>query len=154
MNRLSRTLLAAAIFAAAFASPAFAQVTLKDPWVRATVPGQKATGAFMQISAQAGARLVEVRSSVAGVAELHEMSMEGTTMKMRAVPGIDLPTGKAVELKPGGYHVMLMDLKQPLLEGQSVALTLVVEDKDKRRETLEIKAPVRALSAQMPMAKP
>ena len=72
----------------------------------------------MQISAPGGARLVEVRSSVAGVAELHEMTMEGTTMKMRAVPGIELPAGKAVELKPGGYHVMLMDLKQPLLEGQ------------------------------------
>jgi hypothetical protein len=154
MKRFSPPLLAAVVLAAAFGSTAFAQVTLKDPWVRATVAGQKATGAFMQISAPGGARLVEVRSSVAGVAELHEMTMEGTTMKMRAVPGIELPPGKAVELKPGGYHVMLMDLKQPLLEGQSVALTLVVVGRDQKRETLEIKAPVRALSAQMPMAKP
>jgi copper(I)-binding protein len=146
--------LSAFVLTAALGAPALAQVTVKEPWVRATVPEQKATGAFMQVSAPAGARLVEARSSVAGVVELHEMSMEGTTMKMRAVPGIDLPPGKTVELKPGGYHVMLMDLKHPLKNGDSVAITLVVEGLDKKRETIEVKAPVRALNAQAPMAKP
>jgi copper(I)-binding protein len=65
-------------------------------------------------------------------------------MLMRAVPGIELPAGKTVELKPGGLHVMLMDLKQPLAAGDSVALTLVVEGKDKKREVVEVKAAVRA----------
>ena len=154
MTRLSYPSLAAVALAASLVAPAFAQVTVKDPWVRATVPEQKATGAFMQLRAPAGARLLEARSSVAGVVELHEMSMEGTTMRMRAVPGIDLPAGKTVELKPGGYHVMLMDLKQPLKDGQTVAITLVVEAADKKRESIEVKATVRPLNAQAPMAKP
>ena len=142
---MQRTAIALAL-SALIAGPALAQVSVKDPWVRATVAGQKATGAFMQIADPAGGKLVSASTSVAGVVELHEMSMEGTTMKMRAVPAIDLPAGKPVELKPGGLHVMLMDLKQPLSAGDSVALTLVVEGKDKKRTTIEVKAPVKALA--------
>jgi copper(I)-binding protein len=132
----------------ALAAPALAQVSVTDAWVRATVAGQKATGAFMQISDAGGGRLVEARSNVAGIVELHEMAMEGTTMRMRAVPGIELPAGKKVDLKPGGLHVMLMDLKQPLPAGESVTLTLVVEGKDKKRETVEVKAVARAPAGQ------
>ena len=139
---MQRTAIALAL-SALIAGPALAQVSVKDPWVRATVAGQKATGAFMQIADPAGGKLVSASTSVAGVVELHEMSMEGTTMKMRAEPAIDLPAGKPVEHKPGGLHVMLMDLKQPLSAGDSVALTLVVEGKDKKRETIEVKAAVR-----------
>ncbi|WP_287987274.1 copper chaperone PCu(A)C [Piscinibacter sp.] len=123
-----------------------AQTTVKEAWVRGTVPEQKATGAFMQLQSTQGGKLVSASSPVAGVVEIHEMAMEGNTMKMRAVPGLELPAGKTVELKPGGYHVMLMDLKQPLKNGESVPLTLVVEGKDGRRETLELKAPVKALA--------
>ncbi|MBT9515635.1 MAG: copper chaperone PCu(A)C [Methyloversatilis discipulorum] len=128
-------------------SAALADVTVKDPWVRATVAEQKATGAFMQITAPKAARLVGVHSPVAGVAEIHEMSMNNNVMRMRAVPAIDLPAGKAVELKPGGYHLMLMDLRAPLVDGQTVPLSLTVEMADGRRETLEVKAPVRPLGA-------
>lgn len=126
---------------------AAAQITVKDPWVRATVPQQTATGAFMHLTAQQNARLVEVRSPVAATAEVHEMTMENNVMRMRAVTGLDLPAAKAVELKPGGYHVMLFDLKQPLKDGDIVPLTLVVEDKDKKRETIEVRAPVRPLNS-------
>jgi copper(I)-binding protein len=63
------------------------------------------------------------------------------------VPALELPAGKAVELKPGGYHLMLMDLKATLKAGDTVPLTLVVEGKDGKRETLEVKAPVRALGS-------
>ena len=147
MHRVVFTRLSALALCALLAAPAFAQVSVKDAWVRASVPQQKATGAFMQLTAPAGGRLVEVRSDVAGVVELHEMSMEGTTMKMRAVAGIDLPAGKLVELAPGGYHVMMMDLKRALTAGQTVTLTLIVESKDGKRETVEVKAPVRALGA-------
>lgn len=137
----------ASILFAALSAPAAAQVTVGDPWVRATVPQQKATGAFMSITAAKGARLVDAKSPVAGVVEIHEMAMENNIMKMRAIPGLELPAGKAVELKPGGYHVMLMDLKEQMKEGQSVPITLVVEDKDKKRETVEVKAIVRPLTS-------
>lgn len=133
------------------AAAAHADVTAKDPWVRATVAQQKATGLFVQLTSTADARLVAAASPVAGVAEIHEMAMEGNVMKMRAVPGLDLPAGKAVELKPGGYHVMLMDLKQVLKDGDNVEVTLTVEGKDKKRETLVVKAPVRPLAGK-PMA--
>jgi hypothetical protein len=136
--------LAALIFAA---FPVMAQVTVKDPWVRATVSAQKATGAFMQITSAQDARLVEASSPVAGVVEVHEMTMEKDVMKMRAVKALDLPAGKTVELKPGGYHVMLMDLKQQMKEGDTVPVTLVVEGKDKKRSTIEVKAPVKPLTA-------
>ena len=122
-------------------------VEVKDAWVRATVAQQKTTGAFMQLTAQADTRVVQVSSPIAGVVEIHEMAMDKDVMKMRAVPALALPAGKAVELKPGGYHVMLMDLKGPVKEGDLVSLSLVLEGKDGQRETLEVKAPVRALNA-------
>ena len=122
-----------------------AQTTVKDPWVRGTVPQQKATGMFAQITSPTGGRLLSASSPVASVVEIHEMAMEGDVMKMRAVPGLDLPAGKAVDLKPGGYHVMLIDLKQALKAGDKVPVTLVIEGKDGKRETLEVSAPVRAL---------
>ncbi|HUN68513.1 MAG TPA: copper chaperone PCu(A)C [Burkholderiales bacterium] len=125
---------------------ALAQVTVKDPWVRATVPQQTATGAFMQLSSPTDARLVSASSPVAGVVELHEMVMDKDVMKMRAVPGIDIPAGKGAELKPGGYHVMLMNLKSQMKEGDVVPIKLVVEGKDKKRQTLEVKATVRPLN--------
>ena len=130
------------------AASALAQTTVKDAWVRGTVAQQKATGAFMQITSAHGGKLLSVRSPAAGIVEIHEMSMNGDVMKMHAIPALDLPAGQAVELKPGGYHVMMMDLKQQLKAGDSVAFTLVVEGKGGQRETLEVKAPVKALGAQ------
>ena len=126
--------------------PALAQTTVKDAWVRGTVAEQKATGAFFRITSAQGGKLVSAASPVAGVVQIHEMKMEGNTMRMGAVVGLDLPAGKAVELKPGGYHVMLMDLKAPLATGQTVELTLVVEGKDGKRQTLEVKATARAMT--------
>jgi periplasmic copper chaperone A len=140
---MKRIALAALIFAA---FPVMAQVAVKDPWVRATVPAQKATGAFMQITSTQDARLVEAKSPVAGVVEVHEMVMEKDVMKMRAIKGLDLPAGKTVELKPGGYHVMLMELKEQMKEGATVPVTLVIEGKDKKRSTVEIKASVKPLT--------
>jgi periplasmic copper chaperone A len=133
----------------AITSTAWAQNAVKvdDAWVRGTVATQKATGAFMRLTATTNARLVSAQSPVAGVVELHEMAMDKDVMKMRAIPGLDLAAGKTVELKPGGYHVMLMDLKQSLKGGESVPITLVFEDAAKKRFTQDIKAPVNALGA-------
>jgi len=148
MHTLHRIALTVLSFTALAAQ---AQTTVKEPWVRGTVAQQKATGAFMQLQSAQGGKLLSASSSVAGVVEIHEMVMEGTTMKMRAIPGLELPAGKAVELKPGGYHVMLMDLKAPLKDGESVPLTLVVQGKDGKKETIELKAPVKALGMKATM---
>jgi len=131
--------------AALLAANAQAQVTVDQAWARATVAQQKVSGAFVRIkSAQAG-RLVEVRSPVAGHVEMHEMAMSGDTMRMREVSSIELPAGKTVELKPGGYHLMLMDLKRPIQAGEKLPLTLVIEGADKKRQTVEVQAEARAL---------
>jgi copper(I)-binding protein len=129
----------------AIAASAHAQTTIKDAWVRGTVAQQMASGAFMHITSAQGGKLVSVSSPVAGVAEIHEMAMQGDTMRMRSLPALELPAGKAVELKPGGYHLMLMDLKQQLKAGDSVPLSLVVEGKDGKRETIAVQATVKAL---------
>lgn len=139
-------LISIALIAASASAFAQSSVEIKDPWVRATVAQQKATGAFMQLTAKADSKLVEVQSPVAGVIEIHEMAMDNNVMKMRQIPGLALPAGKAVELKPGGYHVMLLDLKAQVKEGDVVPVTLVFEGKDGKRETVEVKAPAKPLA--------
>ena len=131
----------------ALTSTAWAQtsVAVEEAWVRGTVAQQKATGAFMRLTATQNARLVEASSPVAGVTEVHEMAMENNIMRMRQIQGLSLAAGQTVELKPGGYHVMLMDLKQTLQAGQNVPITLVFEDASNNRFTQQIQAPVRAL---------
>lgn len=136
----------------ASATAAHADVTVKEPWVRGTVASQKATGAFMQLSTTEPVRLVEVKSGAAKIVEVHEMRMEGDRMMMKAVPGIDLVPSQTFELKPGGFHVMLIDVVKPLNAGDKVPLTLVLEGKDKKRTQVEVSAEVRALNA-MPAAQ-
>jgi copper(I)-binding protein len=142
--RICATLLAATLSGAVWAQG----VEVKDAWARATVQGQMATGAFMKLTAKEGLRLVSVASPVAGVAEVHEMAMDNNIMKMRAVAGLDLPAGKAVELKPGGYHIMLMDLKTPLKKDTTIPLTLIFKDAKGVESKAELKVPV---SQAMPM---
>jgi len=133
-----------------FGGVALAQVAeVKDAWARASVPGQMTTGAFMKITAKETVKLVAGSSPKAGVVEVHEMKMDGNVMKMRAVAGgLDLPAGKTVELKPGGYHVMLMDLKGPLAKDSQVPLTLVFKDAKGVESKLELKVPVQASAPQ------
>lgn len=133
----------------ALTAQAWAQVHVKvdDAWVRGTVAQQKATGAFMRLTANQNVRLVAAESPVAGVVEIHEMAMDKDVMRMRAVAGVDLASGQTTELKPGGYHVMLMDLKQAVQAGQQVPITLVFEDGNKQRFTQRVQAEVRALGA-------
>lgn len=147
MNTTQRLL---ALSLALLTTAAGAQTVVKDPWIRGTVAQQKATGMFAQITSATGGTLVSASSSVAGVVEIHEMLMEGNVMKMRALTkGLELPAGKAVDLKPGGYHVMLMDLKKALNAGDTVTVTLTIQGKDGKQETLDVKTPVRALGAPM-----
>lgn len=139
-------MLSVLLIAGSAAAMAQVAVDVKDPWVRATVAQQKSTGAFMKLTAKSDSKLVEAKSPVAGLVEIHEMSMDKDVMKMRQIPGLALPAGKTVELKPGGYHVMLMDLKGQVKEGDAVPLTLVFEGKDGKRESVDIKVVARPLS--------
>ena len=140
-----------AVFAAlalSAVSGAYAQpVEIKNAWARTAVPGQKATGAFMTLTAKEGLKLVGGSSPAAGVTEIHEMKMEGDVMRMRALKdGLPLPAGQAVELKPGGYHVMLMDLKAALPKDTSIPLTLVFRDAKGVESKMEIKLPVATMA--------
>ena len=124
---------------------AMAQVDVSDAWVRGTVPAQTASGAFMTLHAHQDAKLVGVSSPVA-TAELHEMKMENNVMRMRQVPSLDLPKMQDVQLKPGGYHVMLMGLKQQLKAGDTVPITLKIEQNGKVIEQ-QVNAQVRDMAA-------
>ncbi len=126
-------------------APAWAQTQVSEAWVRATVAQQKATGAFMQITSVGGAKLLAASSPVAGVVEIHEMKLVGDVMKMSAIPALDLPAGKAVALRPGGYHIMLMDLKQPIQAGQSVPITLSVQGADGKKQSIEVQASAKMM---------
>ncbi len=134
----------------AFAASAAAQVTVREPWIRATVPAAQATGAFMELVSKQDARLVEVRSPAAGIIEIHQMSMQGDRMMMSAVESLDLPAGKPVALASGGYHIMMMDLKRQMKAGDTVPMTLVIEQKGRKRETVDVQVPVKPLSYTAP----
>ncbi|OSZ64674.1 copper chaperone PCu(A)C [Hydrogenophaga sp. IBVHS2] len=132
------------------AAPAFAQsvtVDVKDAWARPTVSQQSATGAYMKLTAASPLKVVEVSSPAAGIVEIHEMFMDKDVMKMRAVQALSLPAGQAVELKPGGLHVMLMDLKAPVKAGDVLPINLTLESPDGKRQNLEVKARAMAMPA-------
>jgi len=132
--------------AAMLSGHALAQVDISGAWVRGTVPAQTASGAFMTLHAHEATALVGVSSPVAKTVEVHEMKMDGNVMRMRAVPALDLPAMQNVELKPGGYHIMLVGLKQPLKAGDKVPLTLTFRIGQKTVEK-RVDAEVRALNA-------
>jgi copper(I)-binding protein len=143
MNLLRSTAFICSLIALAF--NAAAEVTAKDAWVRGTVPAQKTTGAFLTLHSTDFARIVEVRSPAAKDAQIHSSELERGVMRMRAVDDFRLLPGKTVELKPGGYHIMLMGLAKPLAQGERVPLTFLIEDANGKRTTLEVEAEVRPL---------
>lgn len=120
------------------------QLKIENPYARATVPGQKAAGGFMKIENKGTAdQLIAASSPVAGEMQLHTMTMDGNVMKMREVKAIDVPANGTVELKPGGLHLMFMDIKSPLKAGEAVPVKL----KFQKAGEVEIKVPVREISA-------
>lgn len=139
--------IAASLVISASAILAHAQtppVAVQGAWARATVQGQKASGAFMTLTPREATTLVGVASPVAGVAELHEMKMEGDVMRMRAVPALPLAAGKPFPLSPGGHHLMLLDLKAPLQVGTQVPVTLTFRDAKGAASTVVVTVPVLA----------
>ena len=138
----------AAAFCLAAQTAWAAGINVTDAWVRATMPGQPVGGAYMQIQSDADARLIGVTSSVVPRVEVHEMKMDGDVMRMREVKVVDLPKGKTVSLEPGGFHIMLMDLKKPIVAGEVIPLTLLIESGGKQ-QTAEVKAEARAMGGAM-----
>ena len=130
-----------------------AHVKVENAWARASVPGQQASGAFMRLTAEEPLKLVGVETTAAGVAEVHEMKMEGDVMRMRAIESLDLPKGVAVELKPGGYHLMLQQLKGPLVKDTQVPITLVFKDAKGEQSRLSLQVPVHMVAPGAAAAK-
>lgn len=141
------------VSAVLFSASASAEVTVEDAWVRATVPGQQATGAFMKLTSDKDGKLIEAKSNISKAVEIHEMAMQDDVMKMRQIPALDLPNGKQVELKPGGYHIMFIDLHNQVKENDEVELQLVVENNDGSKETIDIKALAKPLTKSAETAK-
>ena len=141
MKRLAVT----AVMALALAAHAqrSADIDVKSAWARPTVAGQMGTGAFMHLTSKEGARLLGASSDVAGVVEIHEIAMEGNVMRMRPIRSLDLPPGSTVELKPGGHHMMLMDLKRPLATGEKIKVELRLETRDRKLVTQPVEVEVR-----------
>lgn len=144
-----KNLLLAMLLAAA-ASAALAQVDVRDAWIRATVPSAKSSGLFMRLTSKQDAQLVGVRSSVAGMAEIHQMKMEGQMMRMHPVDVVDLPAGRTVDLAAGGYHIMLMSLKRQLKEGETVPVTLLFRKAGKGSDTVALEVTVKPLAYNPP----
>ncbi|MDA1116832.1 MAG: copper chaperone PCu(A)C [Proteobacteria bacterium] len=104
-------------------------MSVEQPWSRATPPGATIGAGFMQLKNAGGTaqRVVGASSPVAGRVEMHVTTREGDVMKMRQVQAFDIPAGGSFELKPGGVHLMLVDLRRPLNKGEKVPLTLKLE---------------------------
>jgi copper(I)-binding protein len=145
MRKKTRDLLGLLLLAAAGA--VHGQVEARAAWVRGTVDGQTTAGAYMELTSVQRANLLGAESPAAGSAEIHEMKMDGNVMRMRAVKRLELPPGKTVALKPGGHHMMLVDLKRPLKKGDLVPIRLKVELGDKTIQTIQVVAEVRELTA-------
>lgn len=127
-------------------------LSIDHPFTRATPPGAKSGGAFFVVenASPTPDKLIGAASPAAGAVEIHQMVMDGGVMKMRAMPALEVPAGGKLELKPGGYHVMLIDLKRPLKKGDIVPLKLKIQGPDKQVTTVEVKAEVRDPAAPPP----
>lgn len=116
-------------------------IAIKDVWARATAKSAPNGAVFMTLhSAGAADRLVAASASVSRRVEIHESSMKDGVMRMREVPGIDVPAGGMAMLKPGGYHVMLMGLNAPLQKGDEFPLTLTFETAGEVTVEVEVQA--------------
>lgn len=121
-------------------------LVIEQPWTRATPGGAKVAGGYLKITNTGSQpdRLMGGSFAASGRFEVHEMAMEGSVMKMRQLSeGLTIPPGGTVELKPGGYHVMFLDLREPLKEGQTVKGTLVFE----KAGTVEVTYSVQGMGA-------
>jgi len=140
-------LLVAICFAVSLAAQAERGVSVAQAWARATVPGQKVAGIYLDVRSDEAAVLTGVSSAAARSAEIHSMSNDNGVMRMRHLPRLDLPAGETVRLVPGGNHIMLLDIKRPLQAGERVPLTLIVE-RNGKKTLVQVQVDVRKLEEQ------
>ena len=134
------------IFSLLLVAPAFAaDIKIENAWIREPAPGQIVVGGFMSITSPKDAVLMQVNSPVAGLVELHEMKMDNGVMLMRPLKKIALPKNQTVKLEPGGLHLMLEELKQPLKAGDKVPLTLKIK-RGEKVEKVKVSAEVRSMA--------
>jgi copper(I)-binding protein len=138
------TRVAALVAALLGALPAAAAVTVKDAWVRGTVPGQSTTGGYLTLHSSEDAKLVSIATPAAKRAEIHSSEMKGGVMRMRPVASVALPAGRDVAIQ-GELHLMLIDVTHVLGASERVPLTLTIEDAHGKRSKVEVEAPVRPL---------
>ncbi|MBA2689606.1 MAG: copper chaperone PCu(A)C [Burkholderiales bacterium] len=134
-------------FAASLACAEGKTVEIKNAWLRATVPGQQVAAAYMEIRSATAATIVKVETTAAKVAEIHSMKMEDGVMRMQHMASLPLPARKIVKLSPGGHHLMLTGLKQPLKVGDKVPIKLTVKGADGRPTVLAVNALVKKIEA-------
>ena len=121
-------------------------VRIENAWARATAPGQKIAGGFMDLTADTDMTLVGGSSPVSRALELHTMKIEDGIMKMRPVKEIALPRGQTVKLAPGGLHIMFVDIKKPLQAGEKVPLSLIFKGSDGKEQQIDVQADARMMS--------
>lgn len=150
---LAVALTAASLSLGAWAAGAADSIGVVDPYVRMAPPGAMATGAFMVLknAGDKDVKLVKAGSSASKVTELHTHINEGGVMKMRPVPAIDIKAKGEAVLQPGGLHVMLIDLKEPMKEGDKVAITLQFDDGSSKQVDAPVKKPMPMPMGGMPM---
>ncbi len=119
-------------------------IEIKNQWVRASNDGQDVSAAYMTIVSNEDTSLIKIDSDVADVIEIHSMSMENGVMKMRMLDTLDLIAGKPTELSPGGFHLMLFDLKKPLAAGKEAHFTLHFKNKAGQEKTISVTSPIKA----------
>ena len=119
-------------------------IEIKNQWARASNDGQDVSAAYMTIVSNEDTSLIAIDSDVADVIEIHSMSMENGVMKMRMLDTLDLIAGKPTELIPGGFHLMLFDLKKPLAAGKEAHFTLHFKNKAGQEKTISVTSPIKA----------
>jgi copper(I)-binding protein len=141
-----KKLLAALLLSAPVAvlAQAAAPVSVQGAWARTIVPGQQSSGAYMTLTAREPLTLLGAETPAAEIVEIHQMKMDGDIMKMRAAESVPLAAGKPLQLAPGGFHFMLMDLKDPFKAGTQIPITLRFRDAGGKLRTLPLRVPVQA----------
>ena len=133
---------------AAFAQKSSAEAPqISDVWIKATIPGSNVSAAYLRIKSAKTVKLVKAETAVANIAELHSMNMKDGVMEMKAELAFNVPAGKTIELKPGGMHIMLMQVAKPIKAGDKVPLTLTFDTGGGNSLVMNVEAIARAQSA-------
>ncbi len=120
------------------------EVKISNAWVRSTAPGQEVGAAYMTLQSARDITLIKTESSAAGSVEIHSMTMNNGVMQMRRMDALPLAAGKPTELAPGGFHLMLFDLKKPLKASEQVEFTLHFKDGAGKTSVMKLFAPIKA----------